>query len=80
MRATLRLGSFFTPEPFVKRVVFVCTPHRGSYLASFSLAGLVSDFVSAPSNLTQVFTELVTRNQDKLLLRTWRACRPASTT
>jgi pimeloyl-ACP methyl ester carboxylesterase len=70
VRETLRLGLFFTPEPFVKRVVFVCTPHRGSYLASFSLAGLLSDFVSAPSNLTQVFSELVTRNSDKLLLRT----------
>jgi pimeloyl-ACP methyl ester carboxylesterase len=69
VRETLRLGTFFTPEPFVKRVVFVCTPHRGSYLASFSLAGLLSDFISAPSNLTQVFGELVTRNSDKLLLR-----------
>jgi pimeloyl-ACP methyl ester carboxylesterase len=66
---TLKLGTFFTPEPFVKRVIFVCTPHRGSYLASFSLAGVLSDFVSAPSNLTQVFTELVTRNQDKLMVR-----------
>jgi hypothetical protein len=53
----------------VKRVVFVCTPHRGSYLASFSVARLVSDFVSVPSNLTQVMAELVTRNQEKLLLR-----------
>jgi pimeloyl-ACP methyl ester carboxylesterase len=69
VRETLKLGTFFTPEPFVKRVIFVCTPHRGSYLASFSLAGVVSDFVSAPSNLTQVFTELVTRNSDKIMLR-----------
>jgi pimeloyl-ACP methyl ester carboxylesterase len=69
VRETLRLGLFFTPEPFVKRVIFVCTPHGGSYLASFSVAGLLSDFVAAPSNLTQVFTELVTRNSDKLALR-----------
>jgi pimeloyl-ACP methyl ester carboxylesterase len=69
VRETLRLSTFFTPEPFVKRVIFVCTPHRGSYLASFSLAGLVSDFVAMPSNLTQVMTELVTRNHDKLMLR-----------
>jgi pimeloyl-ACP methyl ester carboxylesterase len=69
VRATIRLGTFFTPEPFVKRLIFVCTPHRGSYLASFSIAGLVSDLVSAPSNLTQVASELLTRNHDKLLLR-----------
>lgn len=70
VRETLRLGTYFTPEPFVERVIFVCTPHRGSYLASFSLAGLLSDLVALPSNLTQVTTELVTRNREKLLLRT----------
>jgi pimeloyl-ACP methyl ester carboxylesterase len=70
VRETLRLSSFFAPEPFVSRIVFLCTPHRGSYLASFSLAGLVSDFVAAPSNLTQVLGELVLQNHDKLMLRT----------
>jgi len=69
VRETLRMGLYFTPEPFVKRLIFVCTPHGGSYLASFSIAGLLSDLISAPSNLTQVFTELVTRNEDKLILR-----------
>jgi pimeloyl-ACP methyl ester carboxylesterase len=69
VRETLRMGLYFTPEPFVKRLIFVCTPHGGSYLASFSIAGLLSDLISAPSNLTQMFTELVTRNEDKLLLR-----------
>ena len=80
VRTTLKRGLFFTPEPFVKRVVFVCTPHGGSYLASFSIAGLVSDFVSAPSNLTQVFTELVTRTRTSSCCARWRGCRPASTT
>ena len=69
VRETLRTGLFFTPLPFVKRVIFVCTPHGGSYLASFSIARLLSDLISAPSDLTQVFTELVTRNQDQLVLR-----------
>jgi pimeloyl-ACP methyl ester carboxylesterase len=69
VRETLRMSTFFEPEPFVRRVVFVCTPHRGSYLASFSLARLVSDFVAVPSNLTQVVAELVLQNRDRLLLR-----------
>ena len=50
-------------------MIFLCTPHRGSYLASFSLAGMVSDFVAVPSNLTQVLAELVLQNHDKLILR-----------
>jgi pimeloyl-ACP methyl ester carboxylesterase len=37
-RQVLIRSTFFTPQPFVKRVVFVCTPHRGSYLASLSLS------------------------------------------
>jgi pimeloyl-ACP methyl ester carboxylesterase len=69
VRETLRMSTFFEPEPFVRRVVFVSTPHRGSYLASFSLARLVSDFVAVPSNLTQVLAELVLQNRDRLLLR-----------
>jgi hypothetical protein len=53
----------------------VCTPHRGSYLAGLRLVSLspaqwISDLVALPSNLAQVATELVTRNQDKLVLRT----------
>jgi pimeloyl-ACP methyl ester carboxylesterase len=69
VRDTLRMSAFFTPEPFVRRVVFLCTPQRGSYLASLSLAGMVSDFVALPSNLTQVVGELVLQNKDKLALR-----------
>lgn len=69
VRETLRMSSFFTPEPFVGRVIFLCTPQRGSYLASFSLARMLSDFIAVPSNLTQVVAELVLQNQNRLLLR-----------
>lgn len=74
VRETLRSSTYFEPEPFVKRVIFVCTPHRGSYLAGLSLASFspaqwVGSLVALPSNLTQVFAELVTNNQGKLLLR-----------
>jgi len=66
-RETLERSLFYTPEPFVTRVIFVCTPHHGSYLASFSLAGLVSDLVGLPSNLLQMSAELLVRNPGKLL-------------
>jgi pimeloyl-ACP methyl ester carboxylesterase len=68
VRTTLRRSLFFTPEPFVRRVVFLCTPHHGSYLASFSLTGLISDLVALPSNLAQVGVELALRNPGNLLL------------
>jgi pimeloyl-ACP methyl ester carboxylesterase len=74
VRDTLVRSMFFTPEPFVKRVIFVCTPHHGSYLAGLRMVSLspaqwIADLVALPSNLAQVATELVTRNQDKLVLR-----------
>lgn len=74
VRETLRSSTYFAPEPFVKRVIFVCTPHRGSYLAGLSLASFspaqwVGSLVALPSNLTQVFAELVTNNEGKLVLR-----------
>jgi hypothetical protein len=58
-----------TPLPFVKRVIFLCTPHHGSYLASFSLTGLLKDLIALPTNLTQISTELLVQNQDKLTSR-----------
>ena len=67
-RATLRQSLFFSPEPYVKRVVFVCTPHRGSYLASYSLAGLVADLVALPSNLVQISAELALREPGNQML------------
>jgi pimeloyl-ACP methyl ester carboxylesterase len=74
VRVLVRQSAFFAPLPFVKRVIFICTPHRGSYLAGLQLMSLnpakwISDLVALPSNLMQVSTELVTRNRDKLVLR-----------
>jgi len=55
--------------PFVRRVVFISTPHRGSYLASFSLSGLVTRLLAAPLRLTQLSLAIVTQSQDEMLMR-----------
>ena len=39
---------FFEPVPFVKRVVFVATPHRGSFRVSALVLNLVRRLVSLP--------------------------------
>jgi hypothetical protein len=66
VRDALQRSLFVTPLPFVKRVVFLCTPHQGSYLASFSITGLLKDLIALPTNLTQISTELLLQNEDKL--------------
>jgi pimeloyl-ACP methyl ester carboxylesterase len=70
-RAVLRRSAFFTPEPFVARVIFVCTPHRGSYLAGMTLGRLVGGLVSLPSELTGRVLEVVTLNEGALALRSF---------
>jgi pimeloyl-ACP methyl ester carboxylesterase len=55
------------PLPFVKRVVFVATPHRGSYLAFGWVRSIIEWFVSMPSNINKVGQDLrdaASRNPD----------------
>jgi pimeloyl-ACP methyl ester carboxylesterase len=63
-RELLRQSLFLQPEPFVGRVVFVATPHRGSYLAEYSLAGFVAGLVRLPLNLLRATGDAVTNNPD----------------
>jgi pimeloyl-ACP methyl ester carboxylesterase len=68
-RAILHRSTFFTPEPFVKRVIFVCTPHRGSFLAAMTLGRFAASLVTLPSELTGRMLDVVTLNQGALVLR-----------
>ncbi len=68
-RVILANSNFFKPEPFVARVIFVCTPHRGSFLAGMSLSRLVGSFVALPSELTGRMREVLTLNEGALILR-----------
>jgi len=65
-RDLLRRALFVHPLPFVRRVVFVATPHRGSYIAGSWIAQQVAKLVRAPLDVTRVVTELVTLNEDAL--------------
>ena len=68
-RVLLERSMFYEPLPFVRRVIFIATPHRGSYLAAFSLSRLVTRLVAAPLRLTQLSVDLATQNSDELLTR-----------
>jgi pimeloyl-ACP methyl ester carboxylesterase len=68
-RALFERSMFFEPLPFVSRVVFIATPHRGSYLTQYRLAGLVTRLVKAPFRLTSLMLDVATQNQDALRSR-----------
>jgi hypothetical protein len=68
-RAMLESAFFFEPVPSVKRVVFISTPHRGSFLAGRRIAGLLNRMVSFPFRLAGTGAEVLTDNQDALASR-----------
>jgi len=54
-RDLLRQSMFFTPLPFVGRVIFVSTPHRGALMAGGRLASIAASLVRMPAGiLTQL--------------------------
>jgi hypothetical protein len=65
-RDLIRRGLFVEPLPGVSRVVFICTPHRGSFLAAWQLVtNLVRWLVTLPAAVTGVAAEIA-RNPDAL--------------
>jgi pimeloyl-ACP methyl ester carboxylesterase len=59
-RDLLREAMFFEPVPTVKRVIFVATPHRGSYRASGYLFQLVRRLIRLPGTLVSQLQSLLT--------------------
>jgi len=56
---TLLEGSLLVePSPYVKNVVFLSTPHRGSRLADFGLTRLFSRLIRSPANIAAAMGDL----------------------
>jgi pimeloyl-ACP methyl ester carboxylesterase len=62
-REELRRNFFVTPLACVKRVVFISTPHRGSYLATSLVRKIAGRFVTLPGEVTRTSLELVSLRQ-----------------
>jgi pimeloyl-ACP methyl ester carboxylesterase len=62
-RVELRRLMFFKPLPFVKRVVFIATPHRGSYLSGSLARQLGRRLVRLPQEIASKGSSLVRLTQ-----------------
>ena len=62
----IREYAFFTALPSVERVVFISTPHRGSYLANNFVRQLARRFVSLPGDLVDVSESLMSRRKSDI--------------
>jgi hypothetical protein len=67
VRARLQKTLFFKPLPFVQRVVFIATPHRGSRIASLSIVRLLTGLVRVPFDSLNMVNELVQGNADAVV-------------
>jgi pimeloyl-ACP methyl ester carboxylesterase len=60
-RQLLRETEFFDPVPTVTEVIFIATPHRGSYQATGWVLNLVRRLVRLPGTLVSQFGDLLTQ-------------------
>jgi len=65
-RDLFRRAMFIHPLPFVRRVVFIATPHHGSYVAGSWIAHQAARLVSAPLEITRGIGEVVTVDREAL--------------
>jgi pimeloyl-ACP methyl ester carboxylesterase len=66
-RDLLARALFVEPLPFVKRVIFIATPHRGSFLASNPIAKFANKFINLPGGLAKATAELGKLREPSLL-------------
>ena len=77
MRTVFKQGSdshcsaWFLLRLFVRRVVFVATPHRGSYSALGVIGELASWFVNLPGRVARMSVAIATLRARGLLARTY---------
>ena len=64
-RDLLREALFLEPLPFVRRVVFIATPHRGSFQARAWVTDLLARIVKMPSEVTGIGTEMLALRREK---------------
>jgi len=67
-REMLKRALIVKPLPFVSSVIFIATPHRGSYRALGVLGALGSWLVRLPSTLTKMSLEILTLESRGILL------------
>ena len=58
-RELVREATFFEPVPTVERIVFIATPHRGSYQATGWALNLVKRLINLPGTLVSQFEDLL---------------------
>lgn len=78
-RVLLRRSFFYKPLPFVHRVVFISTPHRGSHLAGGYITDMLRRLISLPFTLLSPLQEVFEKSPEAVTARAMEAEIPRST-
>ena len=62
MRELVQGSMFFDPQPYVKQIIFICTPHRGSFRVSGLVLDLVRRLVTLPARVVNGISDLARDN------------------
>lgn len=62
-RDLFRRALFIKPLPYVRRVIFIATPQRGSYRAGGTIAWLLKQFLTLPLRITQAGLDLAAQSR-----------------
>src|SRR5208283_2218981 len=66
-RDLLARAMFVKPLPFVKEVIFIATPHRGSFLASNPLVKFGNKFINLPGSLAKSAVQIAKLREPSML-------------
>ena len=68
----LKRSLFYTPLPFVHRVVFIATPHRGSFVSAGWIGQLAGKLITLPFKVLNPVKEVLVQNPQASAFRTMK--------
>jgi pimeloyl-ACP methyl ester carboxylesterase len=78
-RELFRRSLYYEPLPFVRHVVFISTPHRGSHLSGGYITDLLRRLISLPFTLLSPLQEVFQKSPEAVTTRAMGAEVPRST-
>jgi pimeloyl-ACP methyl ester carboxylesterase len=78
-RELLRRSLYYKPLPFVRQIVFISTPHRGSHLSGGYITDLLRRLISLPLTLLNPLQEIFQRSPEAVTTNAMGAEVPRST-
>jgi triacylglycerol esterase/lipase EstA (alpha/beta hydrolase family) len=71
-KTIIQRSMFYTPLPFVQRVVFIATPHQGSFVSGGLIGQLAGKLISLPFKVLNPVQEVLVQNPQALAFRSMK--------